>query len=119
MDELKEKSFLQKHWKKIVVGTLVLGGLIVTTFGIKKYISNLPIEKYSREWLESLSKDALEAEREKVRLEFVASGSDRNKAIRLQNLLYAFDDEMARRRPEVPSGPIIHREHGRYLPNDD
>jgi len=119
MVEERKMTFLEKHWKKIVVGTLVLGGLIVTTFGIKKYISNLPIEKYSREWLESLSKDNLEAEREKVRLEFVASGSNLSKATRLQNLLYAFDDEMARRRPEVPSGPTIHREHGRYLPNDD
>ena len=119
MDERKEKSFFKRNWKKIAVITLVVGGITASVFGVKKLIDSLPVDMYTQEWLQSLSKEALDAEREKERLAFCASGSNYSEATRHQHNLYALDRELYRRRPKAPDGPTIHREHGWYLPNDD
>ena len=120
-EELRKESFLKRHKKTIIIiaGIVVVTGLSI--FGIKKYVNSLPIQKYSIEWFSDLTDEMLEAEREKVRVEFCNSGSDRIKASQLQRLLYAFDNEMSKRswRNEKPYSPSIHREHGWYLPNNE
>ena len=49
------------------------------------------------------------------------SGDDFYEACRYENLLRMFDKELNKRAwgDEIPHASSIHREHGRYLPNDD
>jgi hypothetical protein len=74
--------------------------------------------------LRPLSDDELEEEREGLRLRYVASGNV-DEATKLYNELHRYDGELIRRANEAydrenPNPPArIHREHGRYLPNDD
>lgn len=75
----------------------------------------------SPKWFETVTDEALSAEREKVRLAYCSSGDNFSEASRLQNLLWRFDKEISKRAwgDEIPHAPSIHREHGWYLPNDD
>lgn len=66
----------------------------------------------------------LEEEREALRQRYV-SRENLNEAQRLYNELHRYDTELVRRANEAydrenPNPPKrVHREHGRYLPNDD
>ena len=74
--------------------------------------------------LGSLSDEELEEQHEALRLRYVASG-DVDEAMKLYNELHRYNDEITRRANEAydrenPNPPEPrHREHGRYLPNDD
>lgn len=46
---------------------------------------------YSSKWFETVTDDVLSTEREKVRLDYCASGDNFSEASRLQNLLWRFD----------------------------
>jgi hypothetical protein len=73
------------------------------------------------DFLKNATDDELDAEREKVRLDYCNPDLDEEYRISCQNKLRAFDNEMSKRAwgDEKPHGPSIHREHGWYLPNDD
>lgn len=71
-------------------------------------------DKYSNEWISSLSDDEWEKEREEVRLRHCEGDWD------AMGVLGRFDDEWHRRNDDgKPRTPPAHREHGWYLPNDD
>ena len=71
-------------------------------------------EEYSNKWIQGLTDDEWEEEREKVRLRH-CSGDEK-----AQGILYRFDDEWCRRKDDgTPWTPPAHREHGWYLSNDD
>lgn len=86
---------------------------------LKKVIEEADL--YSAKWFDTASDEMLNTEREKVRFAYCSSGDNMIEAGRLQNLLWRFDKELSKRAwdDEVPHAPSIHREHGRYLPNDD
>lgn len=71
--------------------------------------------------LKNATDEELDAEREKVRLDFCNPDLDDDYRTRCQNKLNAFDSEMTKRAwgDEKPHAPSYHREHGWYLPNDD
>ena len=77
--------------------------------------------KYSTRWFKNISDTELVKERERVRLEYCASGTDSSKASGLESLLSLFDVEKSRRDwgKKTPHVTNIPREHGRYLRNDD
>ena len=52
---------------------------------------------YGSKWFETVTDDVLSTEREKVRLDYCASGDNFSEASRLQNLLWRFDKEMSKR----------------------
>ena len=73
--------------------------------------------------LGSLSDDELESRREELRQHYAAC-QDVDEASRLYDELHRYDEEMTRRANEAyahdnPDAAARHREHGRYLPNDD
>ena len=72
----------------IGVGTFILGA--VGTGFLFAMNSSSPC-------LSSLSDEELNEEREKVRLDFCASGNDFDRAVQLQKELYRYDDELLRR----------------------
>lgn len=129
------KGFLA--WVKVHKTQLILIGVSIPTIiavvlglknkeAIKALWSQLNEEikkanMYSSKWFETVTDDVLSTEREKVRLDYCASGDNFSEASRLQNLLWRFDKEMSKRAwaDEIPHAPGIHREHGWYLPNDD
>lgn len=107
---------VKKFGKVIGVGILTIAG-----YGLLKSLSDKEDSKYSSKWIESLSEDEHETEREKVRLEYCSSGNDYKKASQLERILWKFDDVKSK---EVSSGSDDyeypkHREHGLYLSNDD
>ncbi len=73
------------------------------------------------DFLKNATDEELDAEREKVRLDFCNANLDDDYRISCQNKLRAFDSEMSKRAwgDEEPHAPNYHREHGWYLPNDD
>lgn len=78
-------------------------------------------EKYSAEWMESLSDEELEAEREKVRQAWCSVGKDFSSAVKLESILRKFDKEMSNRawKGSKEYGYPKHGEHGWYLSGDD
>ena len=106
--------------KKSVLGIGISGGLLLV-FGLMKRYITLEPEKYSLKWLQGLSDEDLEKERENVRLEFCSSGSDFEKGARLQHLLGMFDYVLRERKTtdHKENNSPRHREHGWYLPEDD
>jgi len=77
--------------------------------------------KYSSIWFSSLSDDELNDEREKVRQEYCSPSNSYQSGVKLQQLLYKFDDEI-RRRSQSSSGDCgfpVPTEHGWYLSEDD
>lgn len=71
-------------------------------------------EKYSPDWLKSLSDTQWEDEREKVRQRHCRGEEG------AQEILYRFDDEYRRRNDDgKPWTPPAHSEHGLYLSEDD
>lgn len=73
------------------------------------------------DFLKNATDDELNAEREKVRLDFCNPNLDDDYRNRCQAKLSAFDSEMSKRAwgDEEPHAPSYHRENGLYLPNDD
>ena len=110
--------------RNLSIGSVILG--IVATVGIT-LLKNNPNRKYSDLWFHSSSDEELETEREKVRIKYANSGLDHlsdQEVDSLYHLLNRFDNVIGRRRNEKyerehPNQKVIHREHGRYLPNDD
>lgn len=101
--------------KKILgigVGVLTVAASILVAFTNKDEFSD---------FLENATDDELDAEREKVRLDYCNPDLDDDYRISCQNKLSAFDSEMSKRAwgDEEPHAPNYHREHGWYLPNDD
>ena len=80
--------------KKVVVIGL---GIIGAGFGIAKIVSGKAPAKFSAKWFETLSDADLNIEREIVRKAYCSSGDDFNLAVRLQNLLGLFDNELSKR----------------------
>ena len=125
-------KWIKTHKTQLLLVGISIPALIALVLGLKnkfaiiKLWENLreEIKKanlYSSKWFETASDAELELEREKVRLAYCSSGDDFSAASSLQNLLWRFDKEMSNRAwgDEIPHAPSIHREHGRYLPNDD
>lgn len=138
-DESKKSKSSKRiiDWAKKHKKELIIAGVSITLIGasavgiknedaIKKLWNNIKEEYekmnlYSSDWFAKATDSELTSEREKVRIDFCSSGDDYCLACRLQNLLWIFDEEINKRAwgDEIPHGPNIHREHGRYLPNDD
>ena len=125
-------AWVKAHKTQLILVGISIPTIIAVVLGLKNKDAvkalwvqlNEEIKKanmYSSEWFESVTDEALSMEREKVRLAYCSSGDNFSEASRLQNLLWRFDKEMSKRAwgDEIPHAPSIHREHGRYLPNDD
>ena len=125
-------AWIKAHKKQLILVGVSIPTIIAVVLGVKNKDAlkslweklNEEIKKanmYSSKWFEGVTDDVLSAEREKVRLEYCSAGDNFSEASRLQNLLWRFDKEMSKRAwgDEIPHAPSIHREHGRYLPNDD
>lgn len=125
-------AWIKAHKTQLILVGISIPTIIAVVLGLKNKDAikalweqlNEEIKKanmYSSRWFETLTDDALSTEREKVRLSYCSSGDNFSEASRLQNLLWRFDQEMSKRAwdDEIPHAPSIHREHGRYLPNDD
>jgi hypothetical protein len=125
-------TWIKAHKKQLVLIGISIPTLIAIVLGlknkdaIKELFDNLrdEIEKanlYSSKWFENATDAELDTARENVRLDYCSSGDDFKAACILQNLLERFDKERSKRAwgNETPHAPSIHREHGRYLLNDD
>lgn len=125
-------AWIKDHKKQLILVGVSIPTIIAVVLGLKNKDAlkalwenlNEEIKKanmYSSKWFETVTDDVLSTEREKVRLDYCASGDNFSEASRLQNLLWRFDKEMSKRAwdDEVPHAQSIHREHGWYLPNDD
>lgn len=73
------------------------------------------------DFLKNATDGELNAEREKVRLDFCNPNLDDEYRNSCQAKLRAFDSEMSKRAwgDKKPHAPSYQREHGWYLPNDD
>lgn len=124
--------WVKAHKTQLILVGISIPTIIAVVLGLKNKDAikalwdqlNEEIKKdnmYSSKWFESVADETLSTEREKVRLAYCSSGDNFSEASRLQNLLWRFDKEMSKRTwgDETPHAPGIHREHGRYLPNDD
>ena len=125
-------SWIKNHRNELIIAGISVTTIIFVALGIKNkdsikaFWNNLREEIgkaniYSTKWFETVSDDVLNAEREKIRLDYCASGDNFSEACRLERLLARFDSEISKRAwgGEIPHAPSIHREHGWYLPNDD
>lgn len=125
-------AWVKKHKKILIIVGISVPTVIAVVMGLKneETIKELreslkkAIEEadlYSAKWFDTASDEMLNTEREKVRFAYGSSGDNMIEAGRLQNLLWRFDKELSKRAwgDEVPHASSIHREHGRYLPNDD
>lgn len=125
-------AWVKVHKTQLILIGVSIPAIIAVALGLKNKEAikalwnqlNGEIKKtnmYSSKWFETVTDDILRTEREKVRLDYCASGDNFSEASRLQNLLWRFDKEMSKRAwgDEIPHAPSIHREHGWYLPNDD
>lgn len=125
-------NWIKAHKKLLVFMGIGIPTLIAFVLGIKNkdILQNLlqnikeEIRKgnlYSSKWFETATDRELDLEREKVRLAYCSSGDDFYEACRYENLLRMFDKELNKRAwgDDIPHASSIHREHGRYLPNDD
>ena len=124
--------WIKKHRNELVIAGLSVSTLIFVALGVKNrdeiiaFWNNLKTEiakqnKYSSKWFETVTDEILDTEREKIRLDYCASGANFDEACRLERLLRRFDKEISKRSwgGEITRPPAIHREHGWYLPNDD
>ena len=125
-------KWIKTHKTQLLLVGISIPALIALVLGLKNKVAIIKLWEnlreeikkanlYSSKWFETASDAELELEREKVRLAYCSSGDDFSAASSLQNLLWRFDKEMSNRAwgDESPHAPSIHREHGRYLPNDD
>lgn len=125
-------NWIKAHRKQLVyIGISI--PLIVAIFlglknkdAIKELFSKLKVAVksasiYSDNWFKNATYEQLDTAREEVRIQFCSSSDDFEMGCSLQNLLYRFDKELRKRSGgnDTPYAPMIHREHGWYLPNDD
>lgn len=105
---------------KLVKGLLALVGLALGGGLLHKW-SNREPEKYSREWIESLTDSQWEVEREIVRKNSINGRLPLSEVIRWENIRNLFDKIKSERDwgDETPRGPRYHREHGFNLYKDD
>lgn len=99
--------------KKVLgIGAGVLSVAAVSVFAI------LGNKDDFADFLKNATDEELDAEREKVRLDFCNPNLDDDYRISCQNKSRAFDSEMSKRAwgDEEPQAPSYHREHGWYLP---
>lgn len=103
--------------KKIILSTIgLLGG-----FAVYKGIVNKEPSKYSLAWINNLSNNQWEEEREIVRQQYC----DPNLSIAIREnfkrILDLFDKVKSDRdwAGRIPRGPAYHREHGRGLYKED
>ena len=103
----------------------IIGGLIgVVGIGYAAYrLANgkgMEPMKYSNSWIKALSDKDWEKEREIIRKQTDNYDGDWKKAVRLEKLLYRFDEIMSDRQwGNEPEGFPKHSKHGWYLPSDD
>ncbi len=125
-------AWLRNHEKQLVYTGIGISIFLIMVYGAKSKDSfeglwktvkerMREVKKYSPEWFESISDGVLDAERENVRENWCAAGSNLIEADRLRSLLLKFDEELSKRAwgDEIPHAPKIYREHGWYLPNKD
>ena len=107
---------MNKVLKKVlaVVGIAAAGGLI-------HKINNMPSEKYSLEWIKSLSDSMWEKERESVRQDMCNPRLGADVQAKCQNILRLFDKVKSERdwAGKTPKGPSYSREHGFNLYKPD
>lgn len=88
-----------------------------------KLINNKANKKYSKEWMQSLSDDELETEREKVRKFLCSAKKTPSEAVWAESMLRQFDKEMSDRawngKDETEYEYPKHTKHGWYLSDDD
>lgn len=91
-----------------VIGTVILGYKFLSALSDNNVLSNLTDEE-------------LDAEREKIRLDYCNPALDDNYRNNCYNKLRVYDAEIHKRMwgDKEPTGELPHREHGWYLPNDD
>ena len=131
-DKKSIMNWIEAHKKQIILIGISIPTLIAIVLSMQnkdtmmELLDNLKdeVEKanlYSSKWFKKATNAELNEAREKVRLEYCASGDDFKAACCLQNLLGRFDKELSKRAwgNKIPHAPSIHREHGWYLPNDD
>lgn len=94
---------------------------LIATVGIAKIASGKTSAKAGAKWYEHLSDAELNAKREMVRKAFCSSGSDYNRAVRLENLLRLLDKELSKRAwgGRTDYGFPVHSEHGWHLSSED
>ncbi len=100
----------------------IITGLCAAAFvGTKLFKFLNGEEKYSDDWMEALSDEELEAEREKVRQDWCSADKDFSIAVKLESILRQFDKEMSKRawKDKKEYGYPKHSEHGWYLSGDD
>lgn len=118
LNEKSTKPVIEAVVKQEVesVSTMLSKGLSDIVANFKK---KPPI--YSKEWFDSFSVPELEDLREDIRKKYLSSGKDMRTAIRLENLLYLFDNVLSERAWANSSeyGYPVHSEHGWYLSSDD
>ena len=94
-----------------------IGRLVEIIYGAyKRYISKEP-PKYSVEWIEGLTEEEWEVQRENIRQKMCNPRYDDATRIRYQNILRLFDKVKSDRdwAGRKPQGPAYHREHGNNL----
>ena len=106
--------------KKKGIG-VITGLCAIAIVGTKLFKFLSGEEKYSNDWMESLSDEELESEREKVRQDWCSAEKDFSMAVKLESILNQFDKEMSKRarKDKKEYGYPKHGEHGWYLSEDD
>ena len=95
-------EWIKAHKKQLILVRVSIPTIIAVVLGLKNKDAlkalwenlNEEIKKanmYSSKWFETVTDDVLSTEREKVRLDYCASGDNFSEASRLQNLLWRFD----------------------------
>lgn len=88
---------------------------------IFKLLSSKQPKKYSKEWMQSLSDNELETEREIVRKYWCSVEKTLSEAVWAESVLNQFDREMSNRawKGREDYGYPKHTKHGWYLSDDD
>lgn len=102
-------------------------GAFSAVIGLVYWINNEKNREGSDLWYKNAFLDELEKRREKIEIQFRNAGLNNLNDIeyseiereknKLDNIICAI--KMLYMRKKHPNQKIIHREHGRYLPNDD
>lgn len=90
-------SWIKNHRNELIIAGISVTTIIIVALGIKNkdsikaFWNNLREEIgkasiYSTKWFETVSDDVLNAEREKIRLDYCASGDNFSEACRLERL---------------------------------
>ena len=103
-------------FKKILIGLGIAAGVDAI-----RRLLNMPPEKYSREWIQSLTDEQWGVEREIVRINSCNSSLSDSEITRWERIRHLFDEvwserKWAGRKPTAPSYP---REHGHNLYKPD